>query len=126
MTGQPAEIRLAARKTASQRLPDEFRAWADRQRRRVSSKTALAATFGYTLGRWEALARSATDGRLSIDNNLSERLLRGVVITRGNIMFLGGDRGGDRAAIFYTLSESAKLNGPDPEAYIAALIDHMA
>ncbi len=48
-------------------------------------------------------------------NNFSERLLRGVAITRKNFMFVGSDRGGDRAAIFYTLIESAKLNGLDPE-----------
>ena len=41
-------------------------------------------------------------------------------------MFVGTDRGGDRAAIFYTLIESAKLNGLDPEAYIAAVIDRIA
>jgi transposase len=41
-------------------------------------------------------------------------------------MFVGSDRGGDRAAIFYTLIETAKLNGLDPEAYIAAIIDRMA
>jgi hypothetical protein len=67
-----------------------------------------------------------TDGRLSIDNNLSERLLRGVAITRKNFMFVGRDRGGDRAAVFYTLIESAKLNSLDLEAYITAVIDRMA
>lgn len=40
-------------------------------------------------------------------------------------MFVGSDRGGDRAAIFYTLIESAELNGLNPEAYIAAVIDRM-
>ena len=49
-----------------------------------------------------------------------------MAITRKNFMFVGSDRGGDRAAIFYTLIESAKLNGLDPEAYIAAVIDRMA
>ena len=126
ITGKPIEIRLAARRTASQPLLDEFKTWADRQRRRISGKTALGKAFAYTLGRWEALTRFVTDGRLSIDNNLSERLLRGVAITRKNFMFVGSDRGGDRAAIFYTLIESAKLNGLDPEAYIAAVIDRMA
>jgi transposase len=126
ITGKPAETRLAARRTASQPLLDEFKTWADRQRRRISGKTALGKAFGYTLGRWDALTRFVTDGRLSIDNNLSERLLRGVAITRKNFMFVGSDRGGDRAAIFYTLIESAKLNGLDPEAYIAAVLDRMA
>ncbi len=105
---------------------DAFKTWADEQRRRVSAKTALGKAFRYALGRWEALTCFATDGRLSIDNNLSERLLRGVAITRKNFMFVGSDRGGDRAAVFYTLIESAKLNGLDPEAYITAVIDRMA
>ena len=130
ITGKSAEIRLAARLARSQPLLDAFKTWADAQRRRVSGKTALGKAFNYALGRWQALVCFATDGRLSIDNNLSERLLRGVAITRKNFMFVGSDRGsdrgGDRAAIFYTLIESAKLNGLDPEAYIAAVIDRMA
>jgi transposase len=126
ITGKPAAVRLEARRTHSQPLLDAFKAWADAQRRRVSGKTALGKALNYSLGRWEALTCFATDGRLSIDNNLSERLLRGVAITRKNFMFVGSDRGGDRAAIFYTLIESAKLNGLNPETYIAAVIDRMA
>ena len=125
ITGKSAEIRLAARRARSQPLLDAFKTWADAQRRRVSGKTALGKAFNYALGRWQALVCVATDGRLSIDN-LSERLLRGVAITRKNFMFVGSDRGGDRAAISYTLIESAKLNGLDPETYIAAVIDRMA
>jgi transposase len=126
ITGKSAEIRLAARHTNSQPLLNAFKTWADEQRRRVSSKTALGKAFRCALGRWEALTCFATDGRLRMDNNLSERLLRGVAITRKNFMFVGSDRGGDRAAIFYTLIESAKLIGLDPETYIAAVIDRMA
>ena len=105
---------------------DAFHVWVNAQRRRVSGKTALGKAFNYTLARWEALVCFATDGRLSIDNNLSERLLRGVAITRKNFMFVGSDRGGDRAAISYRLIETAKLNGLDPEAYIAEVIDRMS
>ena len=126
ITGKAAELRQAARQAHSQPLLDAFKTWADEQLRRISGKTALGKAFRYTLNRWEALTCFATDGRLSIDNNLSERLLRGVAITRKNFMFVGSDRGGDRAALFYTLIETAKLNGLDPEAYIAAVIDRMA
>ena len=126
IAGKPAELRLAARRTHSRPLLDAFHIWANAQRRRVSGKTALGKAFNYALRRWEALTSFALDGRLSIDNNLSERLLRGVAITRKNFMFVGSDSGGDRAAVFYTLIETAKLNGLDPEAYIAAIIDRMA
>jgi len=126
IAGKSAVILLATRIERSQPLLNAFKTWADAQRRRVSGKTALGKAFSYVLGRWTALICFATDGRLSIDNNLSERLLRGVAITRKNFMFVGGERGGDRAAIFYTLIESAKMNGLDPEACIAAVIDRMA
>jgi transposase len=66
------------------------------------------------------------DGRLSIDNNLAERQLRGIALTRKNFLFLGSDAGGQRAAVIYTIAETAKLNGLDPEAYIAAILDRLA
>lgn len=66
------------------------------------------------------------DGRLAIDNNAAERALRGIAITRKNFLFLGSDAGGERAAILYTVLETAKLNGLDPEAYLADVIDGMA
>ena len=61
-----------------------------------------------------------------IDNNLSERLLRGIAVTRKNFLFVGSDSGGLRAAIIYTIAETAKLNGLDPEAYIATVLDRLA
>lgn len=126
IVGKAAETRLETRRASSQPLLEAFKCWADEQRRRVSSKTALGKALRYALNRWDALCCFVTDGRLSIDNNLSERLLRGVAITRKNFMFVGSDRGGERAAIFYTLIESAKLIGLDPEAYIAGVLDRMA
>ena len=72
------------------------------------------------------MTRYVEDGRLSIDNNLAERLLRGIAVSQKNFLFLGSDRGGDRAAIIYTIIESAKLNDLDPEAYLATVLDRLA
>jgi len=49
-----------------------------------------------------------------------------IAVTRKNFLFLGSDAGGQRAAIVYTVAETAKLNGLDPEAYIAAILDRLA
>ncbi len=49
-----------------------------------------------------------------------------IVVTRKNFLFLGSDAGGQRAALIYTIAETAKLNGLDPEAYITAVLDRMA
>jgi transposase len=126
ITGQPAEARLAARRNHVVAILEALRDWLVAQRRRLSSKNALAKAIQYALSRWDALTRYASDGRLAIDNNVAERALRGIAITRKNFLFLGSEAGGERAAILYTVLETAKLNGLDPEAYLADVINRMA
>ena len=126
INGCSPEQRRAARQTRSKPLLDAFHDWLQAQRRRLSGKAPLGKAFQYALTRWDALTRYVKDGRLSIDNNLAERLLRGIAVTRKNFLFLGSDRGGERAAAIYTIIESAKLNGLDPEAYLATVLDRMA
>jgi transposase len=72
------------------------------------------------------LMRFCDDGRIEIDNNSAERALRAVAIGRKNYLFAGSDRGGDRAATFYSLIGSAKLNGLDPEAYLRQVLTCIA
>jgi transposase len=124
--GKSAEHRLAERQARSKPLLDGLHDWLLTQRRRLSGKSTLGKAMQYALNRWDALARYLADGRLSIDNNLAERQLRGIALTRKNFLFVGSDTGGERAAIIYTVAETAKLNGLDPEAYIAAVIDRLA
>jgi transposase len=121
-----ADQRRAERQARSKPLLNAFHVWAVAQRRRLSGKAPLGKALQYGLSRWDALTRYVDDGRLSIDNNLAERLLRGIAVTRKNFLFLGSDGGGDRAAILYTIIESAKLNGLDPEAYLARVLDCLA
>ena len=76
ITGQSAERRLAVRRERSVPLLAELRLWMEAERRRLSSKTALAKALQYALTHWDALARFAGDGRLGIDNNPAERAAR--------------------------------------------------
>jgi transposase len=126
IAGHPADTRLAARQDRAMPILDALHNWLVGERRRLSSKNALARAIQYALSRWEALIRYTGDGRLAIDNNVAERALRGIAITRKNFLFLGSEAGGERAAILYTVLESGKLNGLDPEAYLANVIDRMA
>lgn len=114
------------RSRQSKPLLDAFHAWAMAQRRRLSGKTPLGKRIQYSLSRWDALTRYTDDGRLSIDNNLAEQLLRGIAVSRKNFLFLGSDRGGERAAAIYTIVETAKLNGLNPEAYLTTVLDRLA
>jgi transposase len=124
--GRSADQRRTVRQERSKKLLDVFHTWAVVQRRRLSGKTPLGKAFQYSLSRWDALTRYIEDGRLSIDNNMAERLLRGIAISRKNFLFLGSDSGGDKAASIYTIIETAKLNGLNPEAYLATVLDRMA
>ena len=71
------------------------------------------------LSRWTRSPAIIDDGRLEIDNNAAERAIARLALGRKNYLFAGSDAGGERAAVLYTLIETAKLNGLDPEAYPA-------
>ncbi len=126
INGQSPEQRALARQEHARPLLDELRRYLKEQNAKLSAKSNLAKALRYALGRWESLCLYTTDGRIGIDNNPAERALRTIAITRKNYLFLGSEAGGDRAAIIYTVLETAKLNGLDPEAYLAGVIDRMA
>ena len=63
---------------------------------------------------------------MAIDNNAVERAIRPLVLGRKNWLFAGSDAGGKRAAAIYSLIETAKLNGLDPQAYLNAVLDCIA
>jgi hypothetical protein len=124
--GLPPDERRLRRQADSVPLARSLEAWAHETIPRLSGKSDLAAAFRYTLGRWSALCRGFDDGRLALDNNAAERAIRGVAIGRKNYLFAGSDRGGERAAAMYSLSETAKLNGLNPEAYLADVLARIA
>lgn len=93
---------------------------------KISVKSSLAKATAYSLSRWSALTRYTTDGRLEICNNAAERAMRPPAMGRKNWTFAGSDEGGERAAILYTLIESAKINGVDPEAYLRHVLTYIA
>ena len=126
IAGKPAEVRLAERKARAVPLLTALKAWLDAEQKRLSKKSAIGKAIQYSLGRWDALVRYAGDGRLAIDNNPAERALRTIAVTRKNFLFLGSDEGGRRAAAIYTIVESAKLCGLNPQAYLADVIDRLA
>jgi len=65
-------------------------------------------------------------GVLEIDNNAAERAMRSVALGRKNYLFVGSQTGGKSAVIAYTLIETAKLNGVDPQAWLADTLARIA
>ncbi len=92
----------------------------------LSAKSDTTKSIRYALNRWPALVYYCSDGRAEIDNLIAERALRGVALGRRNHMFAGADSGGERAAAMYSLIGTERLNGIDPEAYLAYVLDRIA
>jgi len=88
--------------------------------------STLAGAIRYATARWDALTRFTTDGRLEMTNNAAERAIRPLALGRKNYLFAGSDAGGRRAAVLYTLIATARLNGLDPEAWLADVIERIA
>jgi transposase len=112
----PAE--RVAHRTQTAPLIDAFFDWAGATVTKLSAKSALAGAFQYTIKRRAALTRFVSDGRLEPDNNIAENAIRAIALGRKNYLFAGSDKGGDRAAAMYTILQTAKLNGLNPEAYL--------
>ncbi len=125
IAGQSAELRLAARKKYSADKVAAFKAWAEQQLTRIPGKSDLAKAFRYALNRWASFTLFLEDGRIAIDNNVAERAMRPIGVGRKNWLFAGSDTGGETLARAMTLIESAKMNGLDPQAYLADVLDRI-
>jgi transposase len=90
--------------------------WALRQE--ALPRSPLRKAIAYMGDLWPGLLRFLDDPRLALDNNATERALRGVVIGRKNHYGSRSERGTEVAALFYSLIESAKLAGVEPDAYL--------
>src|SRR3546814_8259723 len=105
---------------------DALRGAIDDALRRLSPKSAMAKALAYGRKRWDALTRYTEEGMAEIDNNIAERAIRSIAIGRKNWLFAGSKAGGERAAAIYSVIETAKLNGVEPQAYIADVIEKIA
>ena len=85
-------------------------------------KHLMADAVNYTLGQWEALTVFTTDGAVPIDNNVSEREMKRIVLNRKNSLFVGNPRGGRTAAILASLTSSCRRHDMDPHLYFMQLL----
>jgi transposase len=85
-------------------------------------KHPMAEAVNYTLSQWEALNVFTTDGTVAIDNNVSEREMKRIVLNRKNSLFVGNPRGGRTAAILASLTSSCRRHDVDPQLYFMQLL----
>ena len=103
----------------------EFKVWLEHHLRQLAPKTPTAKAIGYALKNWDALNRYTEDGWLEIDNNRSERAIRPLAIGRKNWLFLGSKRGGQVAATAFSLIQTCKELGINPEAYLKDILTRL-
>ena len=126
INGQSAEQRRAVRQELSTPLVADLERWLREQRATLSRSNDLARAMDYLLKRWPAFTRFLDDGRVCLSNNAAERALRGIALGRKSWLFAGSDRGGQRAAVLYSLIVTAKMNDVDPQAWLADVLARIA
>jgi len=124
--GQSAQERRDARQRLSRPVIDDLHLYMHQQAARLSPAHDLVKAFNYMLTRWAAFTLFLEDGRVCLSNNAAERGLRGIALGRKSWLFCGSDRGGQRAAAMYSLIVSAKMNGVDPQAWLADVLARIA
>lgn len=121
-----ADERLLLRQSESQLVWDSLREWLDgEQARKVLPKSKMGEAIRYLNNQWEALGQFLKDGRVPIDNNDVEQLMKQIAVGRKNWLFIGSVAAGERAADFMTLLSSALRNDLDVWCYIKDVLDQL-
>lgn len=126
LRGQSPPERKAVRQEQSRLIVDSLHALLEARLNQASRKSALAEAIRYALTRWDGLTRFLDDGQVELDSNIVERAIRPLALGRKNALFAGSDEGGQHWAVIASLIETAKLNGIDPQAWLASTLARLA
>ena len=124
--GKTPEQRKDIRQAKAKPKFDDLETWLLGQLGKISGKSPLAAAIRYAITRMKHSRHYLDNGILEIDNNTAERAMRPITLGRKNYLFMGSNKGGNAAAIAYTLIETAKLNGVDPQAWLTHVLANIA
>jgi transposase len=117
--GSPPDRRVEIRQAKAKPIFDDLEVWLHARLPSISSKSPLAVAIRYALTRMARMRPSLDHGIPELDTDTAEQAMRSVAIGRKNYLFVGSQTGGRAAAIACTLIETAKLNGIDPQAWLA-------
>ena len=123
--GQKAEARRRVRQAKSRPLLEKFKSWLEKTLTLVPGSSKMAKAIRYAFHHWDGLILFANDGRIEMDTNTVERSIRPLALNRKNALFAGHDRGADHWATIASLIETCKLNGVDPQAYLASVLSRL-
>jgi len=124
--GSSPEQRRAVRQERAKPLIVDLEAFINAQRQRLSPKSKMGEALAYLANHWEGLCLYLDDGRIEMDNNPVENLIRPLTLNRKNSLFVGHDEGGQNWARLASLIGTCKLNGVEPFAYMKATLEALA
>ena len=116
------EVRLALRREQSAPLLAELHNRLLQWKEQLLPKHPMAEAINYALGQWQELNVFSTDGAVPIDNNVSEREMKRIVLNRKNSLFVGNARGGRTAAILASMTSTCRRHDVDPQLYLTQLL----
>jgi transposase len=116
------EQRLALRRAKSAPILAQLREKLLGWKEQLLPKHPMAEAVNYALNQWDELNVFCSDGAVPIDNNVSEREMKRVVLTRKNSLFVGNSRGGRTAAILASLTSTCRRHEVDPQLYLTQLL----
>ena len=117
---------LALRRLCSAPLMEEIELYLEDEKGQHLPQGPMSAAITYADNNWKSLTHFLEDPQLSLDNNLSERLLRIIALGRKNFLFLGNDESGENLAVLQSLVSSCELNGVNPFAYLRDVLIRIA
>jgi hypothetical protein len=120
--GRNAAARLAARQDRSAPVLARLDDWLRHHRARASAKSSLGEALACIARYRDGLGCFLTDGRVEIDSNAVERTIRPIALNRKNALFAGHEAGAENWAVIASLIETCKLNGVDPNAWLATTL----
>lgn len=124
--GASTKQRQEIRNQHSRLIVDDLRQYLEAKSRQISAKAKLGEACRYATTRWDGLTRFLDDGHIDLDNNIVERSIRPLALSRKNALFAGSDEGGDNWAVIATLIENCKLNNINPHAWLTDTLDKLA
>ena len=119
------EQRYALRQDKSKPIMEELYSWLDKIQPTVLPESTLGKAVGYAINHRVELKRFLDDGRLEIDNNHTERMIKPLVISRKNFMFCNSVAGANAVCMHFGLIQTAKLHGLDPYEYYVILLTNI-
>jgi transposase len=120
-----AQERFQSRQDKTLPLLAEFRQRLLIWKEQLLPRHPIAEAIQYALSQWTELNVFCSDGAVPIDNNVSEREMKRIVLNRKNSLFVGNPRGGRTAAILASLTSTCRRHDIDPQRYLTQLLIHL-